>query len=101
LLSPYAPHITEELWKLLGHTESIAYEPWPSFDPALTKSDTIEVPVQINGKLRAVVSVAATADKDALEAAAKAEPKIIEALTGKTIKKTIVVPKKMVNFVVD
>jgi leucyl-tRNA synthetase len=100
LLSPYAPHICEELWRLLGHPETLAYEPWPQFDPALTKADTIEVPVQINGKLRAVVHVAAEADKDALEAAAKAEPKIAEALAGKTIKKAIVVPKKMVNFVI-
>ena len=52
LLSPYAPHVAEELWAVLGHADTLAYEPWPTFDPALTKADEIEVPVQVNGKLR-------------------------------------------------
>ena len=57
LLSPFAPHLAEELWQLLGHTKTLAYEPWPQFDPAWTKDDTIEVPVQINGKLRSRITV--------------------------------------------
>jgi leucyl-tRNA synthetase len=100
LLSPYAPHIAEELWSLLGHSTTLAYEPWPAYDVELTKADTIEVPVQINGKLRAVVSVPAETDKEGLEAAAKVEPKIAEALAGKSIRKAVVVPRKMVNFVI-
>ena len=58
LLSPFAPHIAEELWQALGHEKSLAYEPWPEFDPALAKEDTVEVPVQINGKLRSKITVA-------------------------------------------
>src|SRR5262249_38133201 len=69
LLSPFAPHLGEELWRALGHKESLAYEPWPKFDPALTKEDTIEVPVQVNGKLRSKVTVPADADQAALESA--------------------------------
>ena len=59
LLSPFAPHLAEELWHALGHTDTLAYEPWPTFDPALTKADEIEVPVQINGKLRSRLTVPA------------------------------------------
>ncbi len=100
LLSPYAPHLAEELWQQLGHARSLAYEPWPQFDEALLKEDTIEVPVQINGKLRGRIVVAAGADQAALEAAARADEKIAELLSGKTVVKTIVIPGKMVNFVV-
>ncbi len=100
LLSPFAPHMAEELWQLLGHDETLAYEPWPSFDESLIKEDTVEVPVQINGKVRGRVTVPADADQAALEAAAKADAKIAELLDGKTIVKAIVVPGRMVNFVV-
>ena len=100
LLSPYAPHLAEELWQQLGHARTLAYEPWPQFDEALLKEDTIEIPVQINGKLRGRIVVAAGADQAAMEAAARADEKIAELLAGKTVVKTIVVPGKMVNFVV-
>jgi len=100
LLSPFAPHLAEELWQQLGHSQTLAYEPWPAFDEALIKEDTVEIPVQINGKLRGRIVVAADADAAALEAAARADAKIAELLVGKTIVKTIVVPGKMVNFVV-
>jgi leucyl-tRNA synthetase len=100
LLSPFAPHVAEELWQALGHKTTLAYEPWPSFDEAALKEDTIEVPVQINGKLRGRIQVPAEADRAALESAARSEPKIAELLTGKTVVKTIVVPGRMVNFVV-
>jgi leucyl-tRNA synthetase len=100
LLSPYAPHLAEELWQHLGHAQSLAYEPWPQYDEALLKDDTIEIPVQINGKLRGRIVVAAGADQAILEAAARADEKIAELLAGKTIVKTIIVPGKMVNFVV-
>ena len=100
LLSPYAPHLAEELWQQLGHAQTLAYEPWPEFDEALLKEDTIEIPVQVNGKLRGRIVVAAGADQAAMEAAARADEKIAELLAGKTIVKTILVPGKMVNFVV-
>jgi leucyl-tRNA synthetase len=100
ILSPFAPHIAEELWQLLGHPDTLAYEPWPAFDPALAKEDTVEVPVQINGKVRAKVSVPADTDKDTLEAAARADERISELLAGKSLVKVIVVPGRLVNFVV-
>ena len=78
----------------------LAYEPWPDFDEALLKEDTIEIPVQINGKLRGRIVVPTGADSGVMEAAARADEKIAELLAGKSIVKTIVVPGKMVNFVV-
>jgi leucyl-tRNA synthetase len=100
LLAPYAPHIGEELWRVLGHSTTLAYEPWPKFDPALTKADEIEIPVQVNGKLKTRLLVPAEIDATALEAAALADAKVQEALAGKAPKKVIVVPRKMVNIVV-
>ena len=100
LLSPFAPHIAEELWQALGHGDTIAHEPWPAYDEALIKEDSIEVPVQVNGKLRAVVEVAAGADNAALEAAARSNPKIADLLAGKKLVKKVVVPGRLVNFVV-
>jgi leucyl-tRNA synthetase len=100
LLAPYAPHVAEELWRVLGYSTSLAYEPWPKFDPALTKADEIDVPVQVNGKLKTVLKVAAEIEDAALEAAALADEKVKEAVAGKTIKKVIVKSKKLVNLVV-
>jgi leucyl-tRNA synthetase len=100
LLSPFAPHIAEELWQLLGGKNTLAYEPWPKFDDALTQDAEIEIPVQILGKLRGKVVVPAGSDQDTILAAAQADPRISELLAGKTIVKSIVVPGKLVNFVV-
>ncbi len=100
LLDPYAPHIAEELWAALGHTTTLAYEPWPQFDLALTKSSTIEIPVQVNGKMKVILTVPHDIDAATLEAVAKADPKIIEAIAGKTIRKVIAKPPQMVNLVV-
>jgi leucyl-tRNA synthetase len=100
LLSPFAPHLAEELWKALGHGQTLAYEPWPEYDPALTKADTIEVPVQINGKLRGKVTVPADSDQAALQASALADERIRALTEGKQIRKVIVVPGKLVNIVV-
>ena len=100
ILSPFAPHIAEELWQLLGHEKTLAYEPWPTYDEALTKDAEIEIPVQINGKLRGKVVVPASSDQDTLVATARADARIAELLKGKEIVKTIVVPGKLVNFVV-
>ncbi len=100
LVSPFAPHLAEELWEALGHKNTLAYEPWPQYDERWLKEDTIEVPVQINGKLRGKISVPAGADQTALEAAARADSKVAELLAGKMAVKTIVVPGRLVNFVV-
>jgi len=100
LLAPLAPHAAEELWSRLGHTESLTWAPFPEADPALLVDDTVEIPVQINGKVKARVTVATGLSKDDLEAAAKADPLVAEFLAGKTIRKAIAVPDKLVNFVV-
>lgn len=100
LLAPYAPHVAEELWRVLGHTDTLAYAPWPPFDPELAKDDEIEVPVQVNGKLKARLKVPAEIDDAALEAAARADATVSAQLAGKTVKLVKVVPRKLVNFVV-
>ena len=100
LLSPYAPHIAEELWHVLGHGETLAYEPWPQYEEALTRENTIEVPVQVLGKLRAKVCVPADASPADIEAAARADQKVQEWIGGKQVVKVIVVPGRLINFVV-
>ena len=100
LISPFAPHLAEELWSALGHGQSLAYEPWPPFDEALTRADEIEVPVQVNGKLRSKVMVPPGISEDALKAAALADERIKSLIEGKPIRKVIVVPGKLVNIVV-
>jgi leucyl-tRNA synthetase len=99
LLSPFAPHLAEELWQALGNKASLAYEPWPGYDESLLKADTLEIPVQINGKVRGKLTVPADADKAALEQAALMDEKIKSLLEGKSIRKVIVVPGKLVNIV--
>jgi leucyl-tRNA synthetase len=100
LLSPFAPHMAEELWQLLGHGKTLAYEPWPQFDPALTIDQSVEIPVQINGKLRSKLVVPREITKQQLEELARADARIVELLTDKQIVKTVVVPGRMVNFVI-
>jgi len=100
LLSPFAPHLAEELWRALGHAETLAYEPWPTFEEALTREAEIEVPVQVNGKLRSKITVPADIDEENLRAAALADEKIRGLLEGKQVRKVIVVPGKLVNIVV-
>jgi leucyl-tRNA synthetase len=100
LLAPLAPHVAEELWQRLGHAESLAWTDFPVADPALLVEDSVEVPVQINGKVRAKLVVATGLDAGALEAAAREDAKVAELLAGSTIRKVIAVPGKMVNFVV-
>ncbi len=100
LLNPFAPHIAEELWHALGHSGTLAYEPWPTYDLALLVEDTIEVPVQINGKVRAKIIVPANSDPAALEAAARADETVQKNLEGKTVVKVVAVPGRLLNFVV-
>jgi leucyl-tRNA synthetase len=99
LLSPFAPHICEELWEKLGHTTPLSRAPWPTFDPAKLVDAQIEIPVSILGKVRSRVMVPTGADAPTTEAKALADPKIVELIAGKPIKKIIVVPGKMVNIV--
>jgi leucyl-tRNA synthetase len=100
LLAPFAPHITEELWRQLGHADSIHTSEWPTYDKQYLLSDTMTIVVQVNGKLRAQLQVASDATKDQILAAAQADAKIAEYLKDKTLKKQIYVPGKLVNFVV-
>jgi leucyl-tRNA synthetase len=123
LLQPFAPHLAEELWDKLSGVQSpkskvppalsppdgargtssvsaLAYAPWPKFDPTLLIENTLEIPVQVNGKLREVIKVPADISQPDLEAAAKSAEKVKSSLDGKAIKKIIVVPKKLVNIVV-
>ena len=99
LLAPFAPHIAEELWQLLGHTKSLAYEPWPAFDAAAVHEDTVEVPVQIKGKLRGRVIVPAGASEADIEQAARSDARIAELLAGQQVVKVVVVKGRLVNFV--
>ncbi|MBX8689776.1 class I tRNA ligase family protein, partial [Mycobacterium sp. 20091114027_K0903767] len=100
MVAPLAPHLAEELWKRLGHDASLAHGPFPVADPQYLVDDTIEFPVQVNGKVRGKITVAADADKAALEAAALADEKVQAFLDGATPKKVIVVPGRLVNLVV-
>src|SRR5690606_16724756 len=100
LLSPFAPHIAEEVWSLLGHAESIAYAPWPIADPKLLVSDTLEIPVQVNGKMRGRVTVPADADQDAVVAIAREDDNVRRHLEGQNVRRAIYVPGRILNFVI-
>jgi leucyl-tRNA synthetase len=100
VLAPFAPHLAEELWQCLGHPDTLAYEPWPEVDHSLLVEDTIEIPVQVTGKMRSKLILPAGATKEEILAAAKADPNVQKHLEGKTLVKEIYVPGKMVNLVV-
>ncbi|MCW5558450.1 MAG: leucine--tRNA ligase, partial [Verrucomicrobiae bacterium] len=105
LLAPMAPHLAEHLWEMLSAASgtpfgSLPYAPWPAFDPALIVEDTLEIPVQVNGKLRDVINVPANAAQPEIEAAALASEKARPFLEGRAVRKIIVVPRKLVNIVV-
>ena len=100
LLAPFAPYLAHELWEMLGEKGSLLKAPWPKYDPALAKEDEVEIPVQVNGKLRSVVVVPAGSSEDVIRDAALADAKIKAAIAGKQIVKKIVVPGKLVNIVV-
>jgi leucyl-tRNA synthetase len=100
VLSPYAPHLAEELWSRLGETSLVCLETWPKFDAALVVDDVVPYAVQINGKLRAEIRISATAAEAEVRAAAEANDKVKAALEGKTLRKFVFVPKRLVNFVV-
>jgi leucyl-tRNA synthetase len=100
MLAPLAPHVAEELWARLGHEASLAWTQFPVVDEALLVDDIIEVPVQVNGKLRGVITVPADADAAAMEAAARADERVIAALGDRQTRRVVAVPGRLVNFVV-
>jgi leucyl-tRNA synthetase len=100
LLAPFAPYLSAELWTLLGERDSLLRHPWPRFDPSLVKADEVEMAVQVNGKLRARITVAADANEKVVRATALADERVKAAIDGKQIMKVIVVPGKLVNIVV-
>ncbi len=100
LLAPFAPYLAFELWQHIGQTDNLLRAPWPKFDEALAKEEQIEIPVQINGKLRSVICVDADATEEQIRDAALAEPKIAAAIAEKEVARVILVPRKLVNIVV-
>ncbi len=100
MLAPLAPHVAEEVWERLGHAGSLTYEAFPEADPAYLLEEFVEIPVQVNGRVRAQIKVPAGASDAELEAAARAEPRIATVLDGAEVVKVVVVPGRLVNFVV-
>ena len=99
VLAPFAPHLAEELWEVLGRPAPVSLAPWPAADERWLRDDTVEIPVQVQGKLRSRVVVPADADVEAIKAAAAADPRIAELLAGREIAKVVAVPGRLVNFV--
>jgi leucyl-tRNA synthetase len=100
LLAPFAPHITEELWELTGHQESIHKQPWPIYDPALIVEDEITIVVQINGRVKERMLVPANLSANQMQERVLAHPRVQQIIAGKEINKVIPVPGKLVNIVV-
>ena len=100
LLAPFAPHLANELWEMLGEKGSLLRAPWPKYDPALAKEEEIEIPVQINGKLRSLIVVPVDSSQEAIQERALSNEKIKAAIAGKQVVKVIVVPGKLANIVV-
>ena len=100
MLAPFAPHITEELWHAVGHGESVHSQPWPKYDPAALAVESVEIAVQVNGKVRDRISVPVDVTEDAAFDAAMASPRVSAAIGAASVKKTILVPGKLLNIVV-
>src|SRR5690606_441285 len=101
LLAPFAPHLAEELWHAMGHASSVHEQSWPSYDPAMLVEEEVEMAVQINGRVRDKLVVPVTADRETVEQLALNQERIKNHLSGKTVRKVIVVPKKLVNIVAN
>jgi leucyl-tRNA synthetase len=101
MLSPFTPHMAEELWEHLGHQDGIVYAPWPTFDPEVAKADEVVIPVQVNGKLRGRITVPSECSEEDIRAAALADPGVVAHILGKTVKKVIVAKGKLVSIVVQ
>jgi leucyl-tRNA synthetase len=100
ILAPFAPHVAEELWEKLGHAESLAYESWPEYDEELTKEKEIELAVQVNGKIKDKIVVAADASEEQIKQQALGGEKVVAAMAGKEPRKIIVIKSRLVNIVV-
>jgi leucyl-tRNA synthetase len=100
MLSPFAPHTMEELWQMYGHADGLAAAKWPSFDAEVAKAEELEIPVQVNGKLRGVIKASPTATDAELEQAALADPHVQTHIAGKTVRKVVVVKSRLVSIVV-
>jgi len=100
LLSPFAPHIGEELWQRLGSSQSLAYEPWPVYDEELCRDEVVEIAVQVNGRVRGRIQIAPDATDEEARRAAEAQPSVKAFIAGKTIQKHLYVPGKIVNLLV-
>jgi leucyl-tRNA synthetase len=101
ILAPFAPHVSEELWMKLGEQPSITQQPWPEYDGAQLVDESIEMPIAIKGKVRTHIAVPTDASSAALEKLALSDPKVAELISGKTVRKVIVVPGRMINIVAD
>jgi leucyl-tRNA synthetase len=101
LLSPFTPHMAEELWERLGHANGIVAAGWPAFDEAVARAEEVVIPVQVNGKVRARLTVAAGIGEEDLRALAQADPQVVKYLQGKTVKKVVVVNGRLVSIVTD
>jgi leucyl-tRNA synthetase len=99
MLAPFAPHVAEELWESIGRSESVHVQTWPAFDPEAVKTDEVEVVVQVNGKVRDRITVAADAAQDEVREKAMSSSKVQEFLVGLSVQNVIIVPKKLVNIV--
>ncbi|MEO1991520.1 MAG: class I tRNA ligase family protein, partial [Pirellulales bacterium] len=100
ILSPFAPHLAEELWEVLGGPAPVSLATWPEVEEKWLKDESIEIPVQIQGKLRGRVTIPSDASAAVMQEIAAADPKITELLSGKSVVKVVAVPGRMVNFVV-
>jgi leucyl-tRNA synthetase len=100
LLNPICPHITEEMWEILGHDKTIAFEPWPTYDEAKTIDDTISIGVQVNGKLRGTIEISQDEEEDSIKEKALSHENVMKFTEGKEIVKVIVIKGKIVNIVV-
>ncbi len=100
MLAPFAPHMVEELWEMLGHAVSVSREPWPAADPVLAMEEDVEVVVQVNGKVRARLQVPRGRGEEELRGLALGEPRIRQWIQGRTVRRVVVIPDKLVNIVV-
>jgi leucyl-tRNA synthetase len=100
MLAPYAPHLAEELWEMQGNRSPVSLAAWPEFHEEFTKDDQTEIVLQVNGKIRSRMTVAAGTPREALQDAAMKDERIAELVTGKEVVKVIAVPDKLVNVVV-
>jgi leucyl-tRNA synthetase len=99
MLSPFAPHVAEELWRRVGNDDLLCTRRWPEADAAAAREDTVELVVQVNGKVRARLTVAAGAGEEEVRALAMADPRVLEHIAGKGIRKTVYVPGKLFSLV--